>query len=459
MKYNGHTPEGGYEMPDSFEDEEARACDQSNPSKMFSKSLSRKPIKEHPNGEYPEVNERLEALNEKALQIMLDEEIEQSKRLIHLREYNKRESKLNVSDQDLRMVLADARRTLAGSSTSVGKRPLNRRPVPWLLEKIFMPRCLNLFVSPPKCGKTSLVVGLLGEWFQGTQTYINQEIIGKFPPVLIVGSDQPESDWAEMLANAGLLDEEDQLVPQIIDLFTSGQPLTLDEEGIDRISKYAEIHKGLLIIVDSLAACIRNLGLDENSPDVAEPIALLLEAIAPHEATLLLIHHAGKAHIGQSPSLASRGSTALPALASQTISLERMMPYEQGSSSDNRRILKTDGRGGRSIELLIEQVGSSTNWICHGDAEAVQRQRHREKNEESLEPRQQEVLAVVRKRWLSNQAISTAKDINQTLVLGEYGDRKARASLDQLEKKGLVQSHLEKTDSGSKKHYRPNEDY
>ena len=287
--YNGHLNNGGYTMPDSLEEEQELAHKQHG-QLMVGASNQRLHTKQN-----QKTKEGLSALEHKAAEIIDDKFIRKKDQLIHLRNFAK-SSNITIRDPELRRELEDARRALAGTSGSVGKRPLNFRPTPWMLNSLFIPRCLNLLVSPPKCGKTSFIIGWLGQWKAGAETYINQEIIGQCPPVLLVGSDQPESDWANMLDEAGLLGQNKQLASPIIDLFTSGQPLTLDENGIDVITKYAEKNHGLLVIVDSLAACIRNLGIDENSPEVAEPISSLMEALSPYEATLIIIHHSSKAH-------------------------------------------------------------------------------------------------------------------------------------------------------------------
>ena len=60
--------------------------------------------------------------------------------------------------------------------------------------------------------------------------------------MLIVGTDQPEQDWAQCLEMAGLLDEDDRMHPCIHKLFHTGAPLHLDEEGIVTITEICQLN-------------------------------------------------------------------------------------------------------------------------------------------------------------------------------------------------------------------------
>jgi hypothetical protein len=64
------------------------------------------------------------------------------------------------------------------------------------------------------------------------------------------------------------------------------------------------------VVVDSYHACCRTLGLTENDAEMADPVLMLLEAIAPHRGTLLVVHHANKAGANGSAAVASRGSSS-----------------------------------------------------------------------------------------------------------------------------------------------------
>ena len=63
--------------------------------------------------------------------------------------------------------------------------------------------------------------------------------------MLLVGTDQPENDWARMLRDARLLDASLRMLPTIVGLYTAGTPLHLDEEGIELIASHAEDNPSL----------------------------------------------------------------------------------------------------------------------------------------------------------------------------------------------------------------------
>ncbi|MEA5391151.1 AAA family ATPase [Cyanobium gracile UHCC 0139] len=316
-----------------------------------------------------------------------------------------------LGQQQIRTLLWEARNGDAGPVQPLtANQPLSLAPTPWLLEGIVMAGALNLIVALPKIGKTAWALGFLGAWIHGLQTFLGCSLPATpCPPVLIVGTDQPENDWGRMLAQFGLLDHNRRMNPQIVGLFTAGRPLHLDAEGIDRITTYAEKHPGLVVLIDSLHACISPLGLKEESAEVAEPVRDLMSALEPHRATVLLIHHANKGRANDGAVAASRGSTALPAVASQMISLNRLQTGAGGpqGNKERRLVLKTEGRGGMPQELLIERTDAE-GWICHGDAAAAMEAQAREQARENLTDRQQSALRLLIQRAKAGESTTVA---------------------------------------------------
>lgn len=385
---------------------------------------------------------------------LLTQRVSQSHRLIHLREAAS-DLGLNVRDGELKRVLADARRRLDGVTESVGQRALSMAPVPWMVEGLLMARCLNLLIAPPKVGKTSMAMQMVSQWAAGAESYLGQPFRTPCPPVLVVGPDMPECDWAHMLNGMGLLQQDLRLKWPLVDLFTAGSRLQLDEEGIERIAAYAAQHPDLLVVVDSIATVTGRLGISENDPEIAQPLLALIEALEPHGATLLVIHHANKARMGENPTMASRGSSAIPALASHMVGLSRLNGQAQlNGKTDRRVVLKTEGRGGMPLELLVERV-EEAGWICHGDAESVQAERQRQEVEEKLSDRQQEALELVRDRWELDGLPMDAMDLAPLMGLGSHGERKARSTLDQLARRGLLTVEVQNTGVSRRKVFSP----
>lgn len=365
-----------------------------------------------------------------------------------------RAESLNVTlrDPELQRFLWDARRAAAGTIEPLGPGDqIDLSPSTWHWEGVVMAGCFNLLVALPKVGKTSLLLAMLGAWHRGERSFVGLDLVGPCPPVLIVGTDQPSQDWGRMLQQVELLGENNKIKEPIVGLFHKGRPLHLDPEGIERIASYAADHRGLLVVLDSIAACTGPLGLDENSAEIVEPVNDLLEAIEPHGATLVAIHHSSKGRAGESATMASRGSTALPAAASQIISLSRVASALAGPK-DPRIVLKTEGRGGQPQELLIERT--DLGWISHGSAEAVALAKQMEEVERKLGERQEEALEYVRERWAEGKRTDAAT-LAPLMGNGADRERSARRTLDQLVRKGLLSSAMENHETGRRKFFWP----
>jgi hypothetical protein len=350
--------------------------------------------------------ENIQLIGIRAAQL-LEEDTPFSHRLPLLRAYAQ-ELHLTLRDHELQRFFWDARRDAAGATQPLGPGDvIDLSDSSWLWEGVLMAYCMNLFIGLPKTGKTSLMLALIGAWRRGEPSFLGHPLVGPCPPLLIVGTDQPESDWGRMLLEVGLMREVElqagrkgEILPPIVALFHKGKPLHLDCEGIERIATYAAKHPGLLILLDSITACTSSLGLDENSSEIVEPINDLMEAISPHGATLVAIHHSSKGRQGENASLASRGSTALPSAASQVIALARLASPPAGPP-ERRVLLKTEGRGGMPQQLLIERT--EEGWISHGVAEAVAQAQALQEAEEKLTDRQADALEAVRERWRAGE--------------------------------------------------------
>jgi nicotinamidase-related amidase len=347
---------------------------------------------------------------------------------------------ITLRDSELQQMIWRARREARGSIEPIkpGDR-IDFTPDPWLWQGFIMAKALNLLVALPKIGKTSLMLAMIGAWRQSQGSFLGAQLIGGCPPVLVVGTDQPVSDWGRMLQQVGLLEGE-TLASPIVGLFHRGAPLHLDAEGIERVAAFAQDHPGLLILLDSVAACTGPLGLDENSAEIVEPINDLMEAVTPHGATVVAIHHASKGRAGQGATMASRGSTALPAAASQVLELSRVQT-NPGAAPDRRLVLRTEGRGGLPEQILIER--GDDGWICHGSADEVQLAQHLLTLEEKLTDRQAEALEAIRSRWEGDGLRTDAKALGAAVGAIGGDERQLRRTMEQLQRKGLLQAVTE----------------
>jgi hypothetical protein len=370
-----------------------------------------------------------------------------------------RELDISLRDGELQRLLWDARRATTGAAELLTQADeIDLTPTLWCWDGIVIAGTLNLMVSLPKIGKTSLLLAWIAAWHRGDPHFLGRELAGSCPPVLIVGTDQPKADWARMMRPLGLLSTNEagtrgRLQPPIIALAHAGQPIHLDPEGIERITTIAKQYPGLLVVVDAIAACMRPLGIAEESADFAGPIGDLMEAVEPHGATVVAIHHSNKGRAGESATLASRGSTALPATASQIIKLG-WVQSNQPSSADRRVVVEAEGRGGLPVRMLIER-DESGSWTSHGDAEAFTVAQQLADAEEKLSDSHRDALEMVRELCTGDKWASAAQVVDRLELMGKDAERTTRRRLDSIANRGLLRSQTITTICGRVKQYRP----
>ena len=382
--------------------------------------------------------EELERIEVRARELCDDRSVKSTERLIHLRAFCKQEIESPVRDVELRQIINQVRRERLGVAEPIGpEEKLFAEEAPWIWEGVVLKGTTTLVLALPKVGKSRLMTQMIGRLHHGAPDFLGQKLADVCPKVLIVGTDQPKNDWVKCLRLAGLLDEQGNQADCMVGLYTAGCPLHIDEEGIEKIVEYCEEYPGLLILLDSYAKCVQGLGLDERSADIADPLSDLQEAIAPYEATLVVIHHANKQSQGQSASMASRGSTALPAAVSQIVSMARVSSEEQSpiARRDNRIKLMTEGREGEPLELLIEQVEGGNSWHLHGTAEQIRQTQGFSEVIEKLTDRQDEALSDICNHWIATGRGMDARHLENALKLKRQAARKV---IQALKSKGLI---------------------
>ena len=162
------------------------------------------------------------------------------------------------------------------------------------------------------------------------------------------------SDWHTLFKREGLIDREGNMAGPIEMLWHTGAPLHLTPEGIDHLGQIAELNPGSLFLLDiRITRLLRRLASTRNI-SFDGPARKLAEVLAPHKATLAMIHHTNKSVSGGNATNASRGSNALPAAASLTILMNWFkQPAEGQTQNDHRVVVKTQGRA-KGTTLLIE---------------------------------------------------------------------------------------------------------
>lgn len=362
---------------------------------------------------------------------------------------------LVMRDQELNRLIWDARRKALGLSDGVAQgQKLSRARARWACEPILLAERFNLVVGLQKTGKTSLLLAMIAAWSKGAPDFAGCKLHGPCPPVLIVGPDMPEADWADMLELAGLMEPDGTLRHPITRLYHAGTPIHLDPEGIEKIAAEAEASPGLLVVCDSYAKLVSGLGLQEKDSDFAYPAYDLMEALAPLRATPVVLHHVGKGRAGESPSMASRGGTALPAAASLIV---KIAAAEQGEDGwrDPRRMIFTEGRAAPA-QLLVERQGGT--YVSLGSAAEVMLERKRQSLIDGLNNRQRQILDEVCLRWCRDGEPVTTQAIVEALGIGGGDPSKtARNSLKQLLRVELVEEERRSTRHAEVLLYRPAE--
>ena len=124
----------------------------------------------------PSAAEDLRTLQRKARDLLCDEAIPSHQRLIHLRR-TASELQTRVRDDEMRRLLGQERRKLMGAFEPIpqgGK--LSFEEAPWLWENVLLKATSNLFVGPPKVGKSRLMCAVLGALVRGETSFLGQPL-------------------------------------------------------------------------------------------------------------------------------------------------------------------------------------------------------------------------------------------------------------------------------------------
>ncbi|WP_255007774.1 AAA family ATPase [Cyanobium sp. ATX 6F1] len=315
----------------------------------------------------------------------------------------------------------------------------------WLLEGVVPRGVLTLMVAPPKVGKTRLAVGLVAALLGKKGSFIDRAVTPMTPPqVIIFGPDMPEAVWMTMLGKAGLCQrdhEGNERLQAGITLFHEGNCFPPHQNGIDAIRRMALAQPGSLMIVDTLHSFFCPLRIGESSVKVAEPLRALSKALLGTNTTGLLLHHVSYA-TGR-----SRGSSAIPAAASQIVTLS-----ELGGSLIK---LHTKGRHGpeqnMTIRLNDDGIFESGKRV---EEEALVFKL--ETAEDELQPRERTALRALRRLSPSCPngvtAAAVVAEIGQT---GGPDECVGRRPLNRLVRHGLATSWKASNSRAMENRYQP----
>ena len=355
--------------------------------------------------------------------------------------------KLHLRDKDVFAILSKARDNKRG--TEEGETPnveFDIKEEKWLWNNLIAEGTLNLVVSMPKVGKSSLISAFLGALSRGSTEFLGQSVTvekseeGDPRSIYICGTDQPLNDWMAILEPVGLAKKSSTKGKGVIlnplkKLWHKGKPIYLTEDNIQKLEEIAKADKNSIFVFDAFASLLSGTGLDENHAECVEPVRMLFEALAPTGATIILLHHEGSTNSHKRASEASRGTNALPAEASQIIQLNWV---NDTNKDDNRISVSTQGRNSKPVDMIIEQVDRAV-WANCGSHQDIENERKEEIKISRLNPRQRAVRDLI-------NSLKKYTPVNSTVVgqimSDEYGNNatvKAIANLQQLAQKELIQ--------------------
>ena len=212
------------------------------------------------------------------------------------------------------------------------------------------------------------------------------------------------------------------------------------------------------------------MGIADKDSSYGDPLSFLADVVAPHGATIIVIHHCSKGGRNLSPALAGRGSMRMAETASWLIKMEFMQAESKDSANESKskdslvigpRLISATGRG-RSNELVAE-MDSSGLWKRGKDREFMVAELEAEQQQaallDKLNNRQQKVLEYVINNWQNGDKTNVMM-VSGFLFNGVHTDgnrRKSQSTLEQLEDKGLLQKEKNSTGFGNLVEYWPAE--
>ena len=307
----------------------------------------------------------------------------------------------------------------------------------WLWDGMVMKGQFNLVVGAPKVGKSALITAMIGALARGDSELLGRPLAEECPPVILLGTDQPYSMWAQLLNREDLLQDRKLQWP-IKRLMAAGDGLVLDDEGLQRIQQMAEEHPGALIVLDSYDSLAGPLGVEEASALFARPARLLIERLAPSKATFVVLHHTNKSVSGGSAISASRGSNALPAAASWCLLLNWLKAVPEGMTQTDFRVMATGQGRARGSQMLCQLTGDGAecHWEAMGDPkEVITTEKTLEAEMNIGEGRQADALDYLRVRYELGNFPVTSNELANTLNVTQA---EANRYLNQLVGKSLA---------------------
>ena len=330
---------------------------------------------------------------------------------------------LSLKDDELQTIITQAVAKRDGKIAQLLRGDkLNMKPIQWFWEGLLKKGGCNMVFGDPKTGKTRLLLGLLGNYLNEAGSFLGKQLTDEDSELLIVGPDMSEDSWGSFMGEFHLCEADGTMHERIRGLITRGMSFRLDADGIDLIVDHCKESPELVILMDSLTTVMAGLGYDENRPQYVEPLEQLMDAIAPYNATLIVIHHAKKENGGGSMSTMARGSSALSAKVDVLVSLKQFKPSQYAEPTGEIEIF-TEGRVGKRQSLLAEWDEEARCWASRGTRSDALKEHALMEEGAKLKGRQLETLIALIQAYEVDQTPPSATELTIKLGLDPKEER------------------------------------
>lgn len=432
-------PDGGTALPSRGTKPEGGSGEPDPPQNSMTPTRARKSRSTGPVAEGQDAANRLQRVKDLAQAMVENRKLLTSEVHIFMRQEQVVKD-LSLKDDELQTIITQAIAKRDGKVTEIRRGDkINMRPIQWFWEGILKKGGCNMIFGDPKTGKTRLVLGLLGNFLNGAGSFLGRQLTDEDSELMIVGPDMSEDSWGAFLNEFHLCKPDGSMHERIRSVITRGFSFRLDSDGIDKIVNHCKESPGLVILMDSLTTVMAGLGYDENRPQYVEPLEQLMDAIAPYNATLIVIHHSKKENGGGSMSTMARGSSALSAKVDVLVSLKQFKPSQYAEPTGEIEIY-TEGRVGKRQSLLAAWDEEASCWASRGSRTDALKEHALLEEGAKLKGRQLETLIALIQAYEVDQTPPSATEL--TIKLGLDPDKERTKVYGYLEpliqKKGYV---------------------